>query len=218
MSRQDVQIEVLEPMQRIFLPPRQYDEAGIKSSLEEYARALEHYCDTDLRAAWGTVRDTHQNRSWPLPGAFVFAASKARMEREFIAGETKQKEKHKGGESPWRVWEQVRHGQKAHEAAQLGVAWAFKCAIMSGVEPNFIDLDRLVRDKAQAGVTFNRIENDKPLFARDGREIGIVRGPSKDLALSAFRGLVISEAQTAQEIGFAGQSNAPQNDLQGFAL
>lgn len=218
MAKADVEREILIPMRRIFTAPRQYDDAAKDAALLDYVAALEGFDPRDLQTAWVHVRDTTTGRAWPMPGAFVAAATKAKRDRDGTEAEAARHNSHHRARevSHWQTWTQVRHGALAMEAARRGVAWAFKCRILEGFEPKNIDLSGLARAKAMAGATHRRIEADQPLISTAGRDIGIVKEPNKSAALSMWHQLQINEAQTAEEIGFRGQVAEYEDELQGL--
>lgn len=211
MSREDVQQEILDPMQRLYLPPRGFDDALLKNVLSEYVAALEHFTGPDLKVAWQRVRDAATARSWPVPGTFVAAAARARMDREAIAG-TDQRSKAAKPATYWHVWERVRNLPLAHEAAEKGVAWSLKCAILNGAAVANISIERLLQEHQSAERVAARIADNKPLFASDGRNLGVMTGSNRQMALDMHRQLLLQEAQTAQEIGFTGQASRVDTD------
>jgi len=219
MSIQDVENEILRPMQSIYLPPRQYDEPMIKASLLEYAKALEGFPVDDLRYAWARARDTHSGRAWPVPGVFVSFAAKNKNDRMSVAGTTKTGSEAKKQNDAWKNWERVRNTDQARDAAQKGVSWALKCEILGGTNPGQTGLiERLVRGRASAERTAARIRGGLELYGRDGRNLGVMRQDNADIALALYAGILRHEAETAREIGFSGQVNAVAPDLDYAAL
>lgn len=217
MTKADVQKQILEPMQRVYLPPRGYDDAMLQQNLGEYADALERFGEVDLRKAWTVVRDAHQSRSWPMPGAFVAAAIRARMEREALAGGDKRR----GERTPkdfWRTWEAVRRTDMAHEAAERGVAWALKCAILSGTDPKLVNLDEFVRGRASATHLAGKIEDNRPIYSSVTKQNAPLRADLRENALNMWHQIKLHEAETAQEIGFRGVPEAPQQPIDFEAL
>lgn len=203
MTKADVQVAVLDRMQLVYLPPRDFSEDMQRANLAEYAAALEGFDRSDLDEAWAAVRNDHRTRAWPVPGAFVDAAQRARMARQHATG-ADRKTTHTATHSELRqAWIQARDTDKATEAARRGVAWAFKCSILQGTKPVDIDLGRLVREKERAKVTQHRISSGLSLHSlSDGRNIGVMHDPI--VALTMWRKLLFQEAETVAEIGYRG--------------
>lgn len=219
MSGQDVQDAILTPMQRIFTPPKDYKTPeDQQSALREYVSALEHFPKPDLEHAWRAVVAVQTARIWPMPGVFVVHAVRAKHDRESIAGTDKRTKAGKDARSHWAAWEAVRRTPLATDAAARGVAWALKCAILAGVDWRNVSLDALVRDKAKAAVTASRIEDGKPLFSREGCDLGIMLGKLRETSLTMYHQIQVTEATTAQEIGYTGQVAAPEPELDIAAL
>jgi len=84
MSRTDVQIEILDPMQQLFLSPRQMSETQQLAALGQYADALDGYSKEILAAAWVEVRAEHTRASWPPIAAFIGACKAALKARSVL--------------------------------------------------------------------------------------------------------------------------------------
>lgn len=98
MARLDVQSEILDPMQQLFLPPRAMPEAQQAKALTQYVDALEGFARDVLAAAWCEVRAIHSRSSWPPIAAFVSACRAAlkvraepRVEVHFDAAEERRR-------------------------------------------------------------------------------------------------------------------------------
>lgn len=203
MSAQDVENEILEPMQRLFLPPRQMGQSEQIGALREYVAGLQHFSATELNVAWTTVRDTHMQRSWPLPAAFVMAARQARKYARDAAPEEPPRRRPGMGElGTWEDWTAAKTNPKAREAVRMEVAWAFKCAVLhDGRRPDEIDLAELRLGKNQALRTRQKIidgaqcewKGRKFYFSADNRE----------LALRMWETIEQRERETQAEINFA---------------
>lgn len=187
MALRDVEIEILEPMQRLYLPPRNMDEGQQKLALREYGNALQSFEASDLRVAWSTVRDTHTTRSWPVPAAFVMAARGARKER---SDELRWAKAPKFKDDAWETWLKVRGFPVAFEAMKLGVAWAFRCAILDKKQVESIDLRALRYGKDSAERSAERLEAGEINLPEEHRKT----------ALDMWHTLKIREEQTADEI------------------
>jgi hypothetical protein len=191
MSAQDVQAEILDPMQRLYLPPRNMEESQQSQALREYVNALQNFEQADLNAAWCAVRDTHTTRSWPVPAAFIMAAKQARKYRN-EAGLGRSDNTPKPDDS-WEIWKKLCRTQMARDAVQRGVAWSLKCAVLhDNKKPEQIDLRELVSKRASAERTAAGIE--------DGTIT--MRGAYASLALSMWHTLQVREAETAAEINY----------------
>jgi hypothetical protein len=196
MSAQDVDKEILEPMQRLFLSPRQMDSGQQAAALREYVAALKRFEGIDLRHAWVTVRDSHMTRAWPVPAAFVLAARQSRKDR---GQDTPAKTQGPvTGSELWDRWKKVRHGEKARESVNRGVAWAYRCAILDGKFPDAINLTDLVIARESAERTAEMIETGRPIPYR-GRILR-VSSENKDLALKMWRNILVKNAETEAEI------------------
>lgn len=190
MSAQDVQTEILEPMQRLFLPPRNMEEGHQQSALREYVNALQNFEAEDLKAAWQAVRDTHTSRGWPVPAAFIMAAKQARKDR---LGVPQQRQEGVSQEitTAWDIWQKVRASKMGRDTAEGGYAWSLKCKILyDKVSPAEIDTRELQAAHNRAQDLAARIENGS--FK--------MRGDVRDTALSMYRHLLVKEAETQQEI------------------
>jgi hypothetical protein len=77
-----VKHEIIEPMQRLFLPPRSMDESDQLEALREYVSALKRFPQDALRQGWIAVRDTHDGRGWPAVAVFVSACKLASREEQ----------------------------------------------------------------------------------------------------------------------------------------
>lgn len=198
MSAQDVQTEILEPMQRLFLSPRKMDEADQEAALREYVSHLQHFERQDLRVAWHEVVETHQNRSWPIPSQIIKAAKEAYRER---ASANKAPIRHGKSDHAvfWDRWRVVRQSGLAKEAARLGVAWSLKCAIVNdGKEAGQIVLADLVEAKHRASQTAEKIDKGLPIDFK-GRTL---RFTFKDGAepMRLWKNLLVKEEETRAEI------------------
>ena len=224
MSGQDVEREILIPMQRLFRPPREYaTETDAAAALRDYVDGLKDFAIDDLKAGWVTVRDGTKGRTWPMPGVFVDACAKARYDRETLSGTRQDKHKHGGGgrrdgAEAWKAWVAAKGTAMAREAAQSGVAWAFKCAVLSGFDPKNIDIDRLVRQKQSADALELRIRAGKSIISPDGRDLGPMPPKAAETALSMYASITLSEAQTQQELGFAGGNYSPGPDIENLVM
>lgn len=200
MAAHDVQREILEPMQRIYLPPRNYDEAQQSEALREYVSALSAFDATELNVAWSTVRDTHTTRAWPVPAAFVMAARQARKGMQLHPaprrGASCDNER-------WETWKAVSRSALAYEAVKRNVAWALKCAILhDGKKPDQISLPELVSGKHHAEKTAGMIRRGE-LIPFKGRTL---RFDDKQAAtaLRMLDAIASRETETQAEIRFSG--------------
>ena len=196
MSANAVEVEILAPMQRLFLPPQRMDEAQQIAALREYIGALQRFHVDDLRAAWQSVRDSHTTRAWPAPAAFVLEARKARSARA-------PERSGRGGDKPspstyWKKWEAVRAGAEALKACERGVSWAFKAAILSGKEPYEINLTELEMAKVSAARTAELIRTDERV-AYKGRWLQF-SNDNAAIAMKMWRSILVKNDQTKEEI------------------
>lgn len=189
MSAEDVQTEILDPMQRLFLPPRKMEDSEVSAALREYARSLQNFEAPDLRAAWEAVISTHANRSWPVPAAFIVAARSARADR--LRPKKAEGEFIKIENPGWEMWLKVRGSDLAREAARRGVAWALKCAIVDDKRrPEEIDLRTFAIQRASAEKIAHRLESGDLKLSYEQRRT----------ALDMWRNLLVHNAETLAEI------------------
>jgi hypothetical protein len=200
MSDTDVQAEILDPMQRLFLPPRNMEPSQQAEALREYIKALCLFDAGDLREAWGAVRDTHTTRAWPVPAAFIVAAKQA---RKYRTDGIKDRNAHgQKCETEWDVWVRICRTQMARDAVRNGVSWALKCAILNDKKlPEQIDMRELVSAKASAERTAARIKSDQPHHWK-GRDIGTFSPDHAATALKMYAAILQRETETAQEINY----------------
>lgn len=200
MSLQAVEANILEPMQRVYLPPRQMPQAQLAQALKEYADALDGFEASDLKTAWGLVRDSHLTRSWPMPAQFVVGAKLARKDR--LAAEAEKRPAAKHGEKPdyWPLWQAARASDKALQAIKLNVAWSFKCRVLQdGIKADAINLRELVSGKASAERTAQRIRQGQS-HEWKGRNIGVMSDESANAALRLWEAIAQRELETQGEI------------------
>lgn len=206
MAAEHVQSEILEPMQGMFLPPRNLPDDMIQANLREYVAALERFEKPDLAAAWGAVRDTHTTRAWPMPAAFVMAARQAEVNRLRAIADVRTNQ-HGAATDPaemqaWDVWKLVCRSELGRQAVVRNISWSLKCAILHDKKlPHQVNLDELVRGKASAERTAAKIQNGEPL-ERNGRNIGVMSPENARLALKMWDALLVREAETQAEINY----------------
>lgn len=190
MSAEDVQREILEPMQRLFLPPRNMEEGHQQSALREYVAALQNFDALDLKASWQAVRDVHTARGWPVPAAFIVAAKQARKDRMGVPPSRSDSHSQEVV-TAWDIWQKVRVSKMGRDAAEGGYSWSLKCKILyDKVSPAEIDPRELLAAHNRAKQLAERIENGSFRMKPDVRET----------AYSMYRHLLVKEAETQQEI------------------
>ena len=197
MSLAAVQTEILEPMQALFLPPRDMDAAAQTTALKGYGAVLEDFDAPDLRAAWVEVVCEHRTRGWPVPGVIVSAARKAQTARTGFDAPARAI----GGmdsKARWRHWEHVRLTRLASDAIEAGVAWSLRCAVLDGRQAHEISLAELVRRRRNAEATAQAIGDGAPVFHR-GRTLTFSES-NRALALKMWANQLRYEDDTAAEI------------------
>lgn len=203
MSLEDVQREILDPMQATYLPPHAWKDAPEeqKKALTQYAGALKDFSAAVLRAAWKEVVATHTTRAWPVPGVIVLAARKARKDIEPQKEEGFGRFRRTASQTSRRLtWEHARTTPIAADAADFGVAWSMKCQIMNdGKRLDEIDLGKLTASRDSAAVTARRIDESQPHFYR-GRALPPLDGAQTAQALAMYRTIRERERETAEEI------------------
>jgi len=217
MSAYDVDVEILGPMQTIFLPPRGLSEEQQTASLKEYSRALEGFDAIDLKTAWNDVRDSHTTRGWPVIGQFVLAARVARKAR---VGDPPRHSDHRGDSSAarWLRWVACRSTQLAADACEKNVAWALKCSILShGLLPDQISLSELFIEKAKAEETRDKIERGElvPSTVKGFTRMLKFSDENAAVALKMWQTLQIREEETQDEIR---KHNAAADRAESLAL
>lgn len=197
MSARDVQLHILEPMQRVYAPRRNMDNASLSDALRDYVAALERFEAPDLQAAWSSVRDSHQQGYWPAPALFVTAARKCRNDR-IPDRSSSNPFKRPTPTELWDRWLAMRKFPIAKKAVEMDVAWSLKCAILDGTEPATISLADLRMKKNSAERTAQKIENGEP---HDwlGRRFTLSED-NAEAALKMWRSIQAQEIQTQQEI------------------
>ena len=197
MPLADVQSEILEPMQALFLPPRDMDQAAQTTALKAYGAVLQHFAAPDLRAAWSEVVAEHRARSWPVPGAIVQAARKAQRERTAADAPSRMRTG-MDAYARWCVWQTVRTSPLALDALEAGVAWSLKCAVQDGKQPGEIALAELIRRRTSADETATAIGDRRPV-PHNGRMLTFSEH-NRALALKMWTNLLCNESDTAAEI------------------
>jgi hypothetical protein len=198
MSAEAVQAEIIEPMQRLYLPPRNMPEEMQSAALREYVKALEGFERTDLAVAWCAVRDVHATRAWPVPAVFITASRQARNSR--ITADARAPSTSKPVQTEWDIWKQVSRSPLAYEAVKNGVAWSLKSAILHDKKlPDQIDLRELISGKRRAELTAERIRRGQP-HERKGRNIGVFSPGNAKAALDMWAAIQQRETETQNEI------------------
>jgi hypothetical protein len=200
MALADVESEILAPMQRLYLPPRNMDEGAQREALREYGDALQSFDRPDLQGAWKATRDAHTNRSWPLVSQFIKAAREYRRDRNDAGGAALVDGKK--AETEWDTWVRVCRTQMARDAVRNGVAWSLKCAILHDKKrPEEIDMREMVSAKASAERTAERIRKGQP-HEWKGANIGVFSNGHAATALKMLAAIQQRETETAQEINY----------------
>lgn len=203
MSLADVNAEILEPMQRLFLPPRNMDAEAQRGALNGYGEVLKGYAREDLRTAWVEVVTAHVARSWPVPGVIVLACRKAAKERHAESGEQPSRfSRQVVNYSENRLrWEKIRGSQMARDAAKGGFAWSLKCMVLNdGKKAEEIDIRTLSADHFSAERTANSLQNGERVWDRYREKWVEFSDDNAALALKMWRNILVNEAATAEEI------------------
>lgn len=107
------------------------------------------------------------------------------------------------------LWERARASPLALKAAQDGIAWSLKCAVLhDGRAPDTIDMRDLKFTKSKAEQTALDISTGESLEWR-GLKIGVIAGEARMTALTMWAKLEANEIDTADEIR-RHQGRAPQ--------
>lgn len=189
--------EIFAPMQAMFRPPHfDQPETDQMTALRSYTRALRGFDSPTLRAAWTAVVQDWKKPTWPLIGVIVAACREAQKSlRGPQAARTKDT-----FTARRLAWDKAKTERLAFVAAQNGVAWSFKCAMLyDGKRPEQINIPELKRQKMEATSTKDRIEGNESHFW-NGHNIGMLEGDDKQNALVLWAGLERSEQITADEI------------------
>lgn len=204
MSATDVQTEIIEPMQRLYLPPRLMLADVQTEALRGYADVLKGFSAADLKAGWTDVVTTHTTRSWPVPGVIVLATRKAAKERNAACGRpTSPLSRQTIDYTENRLrWEKIRCTQMARDAARAGCSWSLKCQVMNdGKHAEQIDLRQLISEHQSAERTANNLESGDMVWDRSRDKHVKFSDDQREIALKMWRNLLVQEAQTAHEIG-----------------
>ena len=197
MSANDVQNEILGPMQRLFYAPRKMEPEDEQAALRDYVSALQNFPAADLATAWAFVRDSHPKTSWPVPSTFVLAAHRARKERQAAQGGATGKPASQN--ERWDRWVAISRSPLACEAVKRGVSWALKCAVLhDGKTAEQIDLRALVSGKASAERTAAAIEAGRGVEVK-GRTVQFKPNDAAT-ALRMWDAIKLREAETQDEI------------------
>ena len=141
MSEQAIKDEIIDPMQQLFLPPKDMPDEWQRQALRQYMDALRTFSREDLQTAWKTVRDAATARSWPPIAAFVkaaWAARKARKDPAQNPDAASKAPRHRHDMDGWRAhfrenWNYLKFTPLAKEAAREGYALLLKAAILDGI-------------------------------------------------------------------------------------
>lgn len=198
MSEQAIRDEIIDPMQRLFIPPKNMEGDQQALALREYMDALRGFEREDLRAAWHTIRDSAVARSWPPIGAFLKAALLAKRERQ-----TKMEETNQGRTAPlhrfdmdgWRAhffenWKHIKHTPLAQAAAKEGWALMLKTAVFDGLPLAEIRPAQMVAKVERAAKLAGIIEAD-------------LEYPERAKVLDMWRNVLITRAEVEIEISNA---------------
>lgn len=213
VSEQAIREEILEPMQRLFLPPKQMEQAQQISAMRDYMDALRGFEREDLQQSWRTVRDTHTSRGWPLPAAFVAAAVKAKKDRT-KPGQTRSR---LPWESPskeecWENWKKIRQSATAKLAAREGWSWSLRCGVLDGsIEgAEQIDVAKFQSDHRRVHANAERLQADwEMVYPTEGRIVRFTEA-NREIALKLWNGILVHEAQTQQEINYGVEREAAE--------
>jgi hypothetical protein len=207
MSALAVQNEILEPMQRMFSPPHRHsdDLTRISAALRDYVAPLELFDAADLKAAWVEVVSNHDKTTWPVPAVIVKAAKAARKaaaegSTKPVPGQQRRWER-MTEEEKFTLWKVARATPKAAEAAQMGVAWSFKCLILGdGKDAATIDLRELRLAKNRAHANAERLRDGHNFIARNpDREVDF-SDENRSKAVTMWRSQLKREVETRDEI------------------
>lgn len=207
MSVQAVQTEILEPMQQLFLPPRQMDLAAQQAALRGYALVLANFDTRTLKAAWIDVVASHTSRAWPVPAVLVNAAKRVLKD----ARTTNNEHREPYAWEPQNVtlnrqnWERIRGSQMAREAANAECSWSLKCQAMNdGRRAEQIDIRELISDHHAAVRLADSLEAGGRVYDRFRGKSVAFSARDRVMALKMWRHLLVREAETAEELRRAG--------------
>lgn len=199
MSRDDVSNKIVRPMLLTYQSHRALTQNEQRVALEAYFLSLRQFDASTLEQAWLTVVAQHRARTWPVPGAFVAAA--LGIVRERNADRRRTAPPRSIAEEREQRWQQAMRTPFAREAVAKGVAASFKIAVMDdNKSPAEFPLEQEVAAKARNARLAERIRTGQPLFAHDGRNIGIMAPVMRDQALSWHDTMQKAEAKAQAEI------------------
>ena len=196
MSDNAIRDEIIDPMLRLFSPPKAMDEAQQIAAMRDYMDAMRGFSRNELQAAWREVRDTTQTRTWPPIAVFVKAAAGARKHQKTVAGtETVTGPRHKFDDDGWKAyfwanWRHIKYTMLAKEAARDGWALMLKSAILDGIPLSSIEPHAMTR-KVERAVKLATIIEENQNF------------PNRETALKMYHNLLISRQAVDDEIAAA---------------
>lgn len=209
MSKDDVNTEILTPMQATFLSPKM-DEEAQKAALMQYIVVLEGFDATDLRAAWQEVLTAHTGRSWPVPGVIVLAARKARRDRTGETGLGQYQATRSSKEFSARKfnWHKLRQSPEAQLAAEEGWANLLYADVMDGkvVVPGDVDVVGYRRESDRLRENEERVRVGDNIILADGKTARIAASFVRTY-LNGRKEALIREGHIANSIkGYAASS------------
>lgn len=202
MSAAAVQAKILEPMQQVYVPPRDMAKSDQAAALRQYVGVLQRFDDADLDFAWAHVVETHPNRTWPVPSIFAAAARNAVKDRVSTGKATRHGNAGDQAAQRWEVWKAVSRSRLAAEAAEMNVAWSLKCAILhDGKLPDQVSLTDLAAGKRSAERTATKIRSGEGIEYK-GRILHFT-DDNAAAALSLWKAILQREPETQAEIAMA---------------
>lgn len=211
MSETAIREEIIDPMQRLFLPPKTMSAEQQALALREYMDALRGFEREDLQAAWKVARDSALTRSWPPIAVFIKAAYQAKNLRHSARHDEDRNRttpNHRfdtdGWKAYWRAnWNYLKFQPIAKEAARDGWCLMLKTCVLDGLP--LADIDRSV---------FRR------KLARIERLPGIIEAdpdfPDRVKALELWRGVLVHRAEVQEEIANARGEGPPAPPIPPF--
>lgn len=159
MSANDVKQEILAPMQKLYLPPRQMPEPDQIGALQQYVQALNGFGGDALKVAWQEVRDKWLKLSWPPPALFVQAARRAAgAGKSNVRIRLEEKQRENGVR--WSRWLAARTSDLGQRAAREGFAFGLKMHILE--EGKTAEQFSVAEALAHAATARRNVENLKP--------------------------------------------------------
>lgn len=195
MSDQAIRDEIIEPMQRLFTPPKAMENDQQIKAMRDYMDALRGFSREELHQAWKDVRDSAGGRTWPTIATFVKAAVEAKKSRRQHAesrGAVLTGPRHPYDSQGWRQhfmanWDYIKSTELGKEAARDGWALMLKTALLGGMPIAKIE-PHAMKSRAQRAQNLHATLEKTPDF------------PQRETLLRMWRGVLVERAKVEIDV------------------